>query len=113
MNDEFTRQAVVLKLRKMFEGTHFSICTVRDAITALKITVNKGQLESLALLHCVDFADMEPQMREQCFLRTMALFAEATSFNLSLIDATFGGGALAIDPEKRKAIGLLPWSRLA
>ena len=119
MNDEFTRQAVAISLRKMFEGTHFNICAVDEALAALKLHANRDQYQALRPLHCVHWRDMPAEFRDQVMQRTLALFAEAHGFDLVAIDRALGvpvtdAVSLASSgPEKRKAIGLLPFQRRA
>lgn len=111
MNDEFTRQAVAASLRKMFEGTHLNICAIDDALKALGIKPIAAQYDSLRVLHCVDWARMEPAFREQVYRRVLALFESATAFDLSAIDLALASPALPFSPEKRKVLGLLPFHR--
>lgn len=87
--DQFTRQSVALSLRKMFEGGHFSICTVDQCLKTLGITPNKAQYDALSPLHCVHFSSMDPVFREEVMIRTMALFTDGSVFDLSVIERGF------------------------
>lgn len=117
MSDQFTRQAVATSLRTMFEGSHFSICKVDAALTALKIVPIKAQYDALRVLHCVDFSTMTAAFREELILRTMALFADGSSCDLSVIERGFLGqhapdlgrvvASIASPAQKRGFLGLV------
>ena len=119
MNDEFTRQAVAQSLKKMFSGGHFNICAIDAGLKALNLTPHREQYDSLRPLHCVDWADMDPEFRQMVFKRVMALFADSTAFDLVEIDRAMGVPITAAirdasdGPEKRRAAGLLPFQRRA
>lgn len=89
MSDQFTREAVATSIRTMFEGKHFSICTIDDALKALKISPIQSQYDALRPLHCVDFSSMTPALREELLIRTMALFADGCTFDLGVIERGF------------------------
>jgi len=52
-------------LNKMIEGGHFSICTVDDILKITKGIPYREDYEALHLLHCVNFIDFTPLMREE------------------------------------------------
>lgn len=119
MSDDFTRQAIAQSLKKMFQGSHFDICTIDHALKALNLHAPPNQYAPLRALHCVHWDTMEADFRDQVFQRVMALFAEASGFNLVDIDRTLGvpiTHAIASESEpsaKRKIAGLLPFQRRA
>lgn len=66
--------AIATGLRKLFTDKHFSICQL-DALIATAEIVPDGELmRILRPLHCVDFCDMKPELREEIFGRIMAMF---------------------------------------
>ena len=65
---------VAVSLKKMFEGSHFSICTVQDCLKAVKIIADGDTMEILQPLHCVDWAKMPPELRNEVFHRIMKMF---------------------------------------
>ncbi len=74
MANEFEQQAVMLALKKMFEGSHFSICTVDDCLKITGAIPPRKEYNALRALHCVDWADMAPDFRAAVFAKTLALF---------------------------------------
>jgi hypothetical protein len=69
---EFQRRAALVALRHMFNGRYFCICTIRECAKMLGISHACGgpDWSALELLHCVDWAEMGPelaaQVRETC-----------------------------------------------
>lgn len=53
------------KLDKMFRSSFFSICEVTDTIDFLKLSVvdTRKTLQRLRMLHCMDWGDMDPNLR--------------------------------------------------
>lgn len=60
---QLTHLAVLTSLNKMMRGGHFSICTVDAAIKAVGSVPDSRAYGILRTLHCVDWADMEPELR--------------------------------------------------
>jgi hypothetical protein len=87
--DQFTREACALAIRKMFTESHFSICTVDRCLEALRITPIKAQYDALRAVHCVHYSTMTPAFREELLIRTMALFADGSTFDLGVIERGF------------------------
>ncbi len=74
MANDFEQQAVMVALKNMFEGSHFSICTVRDCLKITGAIPPQRDLDALAAIHCVNWADMAPDFRAAVFAKTLALF---------------------------------------
>lgn len=74
MVSEFEQQAVIVALKKMFEGTHFNICTVDACLTIIGAIPPRREYNALHAIHCVHWADMAPDFRAAVFAKTLALF---------------------------------------
>lgn len=61
----FERMACETALRKLLQGEHFDICTVRQILAVTKTVPPRGSLEALAPLHCVKYSDMPRELLEQ------------------------------------------------
>lgn len=92
MND-FQKQAVVLALTKMFEGTYFDICTVDRCLAITQSIPPADCYNALRALHCVDWNKMPPDFRQQVFVKTLELFTH-TGFALEqiIVKAASGKG---------------------
>lgn len=91
MNDDtFNEETVRLALRRMFNGNYFDICVVRRCLDAAGCVAPSDQLDALAPLHCVEWGDMTPAMRDQVLRRTLDLFAhprwELTELDIPLVE---------------------------
>lgn len=65
MNDaQLTHLSVLTALNKMMTGSHFSICTVDDAIKALNVVPDGQAYKILRPLHCMHWVDMPRELRE-------------------------------------------------
>lgn len=62
-DQELKLLAVQTGLKKMFEGSHFSICTLREAIKTLGTLPDADALKILEPLHCVNWSDMPAALR--------------------------------------------------
>jgi len=52
-------------LNKMFRSSHFSICTLREVAEMLGIHPEREAYKMLHPLHCVNWADMPRELRDQ------------------------------------------------
>jgi len=86
--DEFHRQAAITALRVMFEGSHFSICTVDKCMKLSGCIANPKDYQALHALHCVDFAEMTQELRQMVLAKTMQIF-ENPKFDIGVISALF------------------------
>lgn len=59
----FEIEAIKAALQKMWDGGHFSICTIDQILTVTKGIPNRADYDALRLLHCVNFRDMTPALR--------------------------------------------------
>jgi hypothetical protein len=86
-NNKFRMKVIELSLRDMFSpDKFFSICTIDKIIEATGVCVNRDEYNFLNMLHCVHWADMEPEMRKEVFARTIKLFEDGTVFDFNRID---------------------------
>lgn len=64
-DDELKLLAVSTSLKKMFAGSHFSICTLDEAIKTLGCIADADAYRILRALHCVDWKDMPTALRNE------------------------------------------------
>jgi hypothetical protein len=62
-DQELKLLSVQAALKKMFESSHFSICTLREAITTMGSLPDVEAMKILTPLHCVDWSNMPPALR--------------------------------------------------
>lgn len=72
--DDFAVQAVAVSLLHMFKGSHFSICTLDNALSVLG-RPQGADYGALRALHCVHWSDMPPGMPAQVRERVMAMLS--------------------------------------
>ena len=93
---EFQRMAAITVLKQMFAGGHFSICTVDKVIQITGcIPPDPKDYQALSALHCVDWADMSQDLRNQVMLKTLQIF-EQPGFDLELIDKVINNANSAL-----------------
>lgn len=92
MIDEFQKQAVLLGLKRMFDGPRFDICVVRHALTIIGTYLDKKDEAAMSALHCIDFKDMSPDLRKMLFVKVMEVLSAEPSFNTELISSALDGG---------------------
>lgn len=76
-------EVVKLALNKMVEGGHFNICVVDEILKITKGIPFREDYDTLRLLHCVNFKDFSPTMR-QAFPQLLQRVIESTSMELSI-----------------------------
>lgn len=64
---QFKNMAVALALKKMFEDSHFSICTVDQLCKVTGTRIDADVYNSLHLLHCVHWNQMPREMRQAVY----------------------------------------------
>lgn len=74
---EFEKQAVVIALKKMFQGSHFDICTVDNCLKITGAIAPTADYNALRALHCVHWSDMPDGFRAQVFVKTLELFTHS------------------------------------
>lgn len=82
---ELTSDSIELKiakaaLKKMFNGQRYSICPVDDVIKMLGIHVNTSLYYKLRCLHCIDFWEMDDELKLFSFNGTLELLWSWTVF---------------------------------
>lgn len=61
-----TRQLVVMQaVEHLFKARHFSICQIDKVLELTGATRRSEAYGQLSALHCVDYADMAPELRER------------------------------------------------
>lgn len=91
MIDEFHKQAALLGLKKMFEGKHFDICKVKEALTIAGCHMNIKDEAAMRALHCIDFADMTPDLRKMLFAKVMEVLSGEQLFDIELLSSGLDG----------------------
>lgn len=63
--NDLRKLAAMTSLNKLMKQRHFDICTIRDVGDLLGIPVrNTEEYKILETLHCVDYSEMPPQLRD-------------------------------------------------
>ena len=88
--DNFQKQAITIALREMFEGSHFSICTVDQCIKVAGVIPPAADYAALSALHCVHWNKMPADFRQQVFVKTLELFTHAGFPLEQIMEATAG-----------------------
>jgi hypothetical protein len=52
-------------LSGLFRKHHFDICTVRELCELLDLSTNTPAFQALRTLHCMEYRDMDPALRER------------------------------------------------
>lgn len=63
--DQTKRMVAVAALNKLFTSNHFSICTLDDVIDVVGARPAGESYKLLRALHCIDYAKMEPELRDR------------------------------------------------
>ncbi|OGT03321.1 MAG: hypothetical protein A2143_08115 [Gallionellales bacterium RBG_16_57_15] len=87
MIEQFHKQAILLALKKMMEGKHFNICTLDQAMEITGVRLNSKDSAALRALHCIDWADMSPELRRMVFAKIMEVLQHEPEFNMELLEA--------------------------
>lgn len=62
---------------RMFKGERFSICTVREVCEVIGAKPSGPAFAMLQAMHCVNFCDMHPQIRENIPALMREVFTQA------------------------------------
>lgn len=81
---EFEKQSITMALKKMFQGSYFDICVVDKCLKIASAIPPSADYNALAALHCVQWADMSQDFRQQVFVKTLEMFSH-TGFPLEQI----------------------------
>ena len=84
-SDTFQAEGLRLGLRKLFQSSHFSICTLESLCRNAGVHIPVDLDKVLHSIHCVDWGEMDREFREKVFKRILCLFAGPT-FALGAID---------------------------
>jgi len=97
--NEFEKEAVITALKKMFQGSHFNICTF-DKCTEITGAIPTGRdYRALSALHCVDWKDMSPNLREEVYQKTIGTF-QLIGFDLPVLDMIFSESSKTFEVKK-------------
>lgn len=89
--NEFHKKAAITSLKKMFEGRHFSICTIDTLCKLTGCIPDAKDYQALSALHCVNWSDMDSELREMVMLKVAQIF-EKPGFDMQIL-----GGLLQRD----------------
>lgn len=64
-------------LRHLFKRDYFDICQLESCVKAASIVPDGETMRLLRPLHCMDYADMKPELRELVFVKVMNMFKVA------------------------------------
>ena len=76
MKSEFNPQLTALKLalKRMFQSSHFSICTIDSCLKLTGAIPNKEVYKIMHTVHCVDFKEMDADFRQWIFEQSILMF---------------------------------------
>lgn len=86
--NEFHTAAAKAALKKMFEDTHFSICTIDKLLKLTGCIPDKKDYQALNALHCVHYSDMDKDLRQMVYLKSLQMF-DNEGFDTDLIGGLF------------------------
>ena len=98
--NKFQEEAILTVLKKMFNESHFNICTVDKCLEITKAIPNKVDYDTLSLLHCVNWNEMSQELRDQVFEKTLALIADGNGFNLDNLTIRLKDRIIDVIPQK-------------
>lgn len=94
--DAFHKAAVTTALKEMFNGNYFSISTVDKCIKITGCIPNKKDYQALSALHCVDWSDMDKELRQLVFVKTMEIF-DNPGFDIELLGQVMKNDSLLLN----------------
>lgn len=65
MSNDTKAMIAIAALNKMFEGSHFSICTIDNVAKMLGVRPPKDAYDQLHALHCVHWNEMPRELRDR------------------------------------------------
>lgn len=122
-------EASIIALNKMMRGGHFSICAVTHVADIHGIKTDGPAFTILRALHCVDFKDMTPDVRnaipeliKECLLNKTDVYQfdmptpapQVMERSITVIDVSFTEVSEPEPEPPQKKGGFrfrLPWSR--
>lgn len=92
---EFQSAAISASLQKMFRGSYFDFCTVRDIAKLLdrSYVTDTPEGQALRLLHCVSWSNMSAKLRDDVVTNTLQLLG----LNMATVDE--------VEPEPARKSG--------
>ncbi len=79
------QEACKVALKKMFEGSHFDICTILNLAKLTNTIADRETMATLQAIHCCNWTDMTPEFRNWVFETVLTMFS-SNGFNLNKID---------------------------
>ena len=67
-------QATLSWLKKEFSGSHFSVCELERLERMNGVRISQEHRDFMGTLHCINFADMVPEVREYLFATLVNYF---------------------------------------
>ena len=102
--DDFTKEVVLTAMKKMFQGSHFSICDIDKCLKLTGSIPNGQDYNALDALHCVYWKDMSPDLRKAVLDKTITMFS-CEGFDLSSLEMMFNEDKKIFElkqPKKKK-----------
>lgn len=111
---EFENDVVRIALKKLFDSRSFSICTLDQIGTMIgKNPETHSNYKFLLALHCVPFADMTQDVRDELPARVMeCLRPDSINFEAMALALTREGRDLPpIEDAPTSNVSRLPWRK--
>ena len=87
--NEFQIMAAKTALKNMFENkSYFNICTVKKVMKITGCIPDRKDMQALEALHCVDWIDMDAELRSMVMLKTARIF-EQPGFDMGVLEDVF------------------------
>jgi len=83
--DSFQQQAATVAVKKMFQGSYFSICDLDALITLIGCILPTKDYQALKCLHCVQWSDMPPELRNVVMERVVGIL-QSSGFDTEVLD---------------------------
>jgi hypothetical protein len=115
----FTRSAVALGLRQLFEKPNFFISDLDTLMKLAGVHMPSAQYDALRVLHCMKWGDMPHHVRQGVMDQVVELFGSGPTFDLTELDKVAGFSVsddiqpsertitFTVPPQKKKLFGLL------
>lgn len=82
------QQAIKSALKKMFQGYHFDICTIRNLLDMTGSIPNPEVYRIMQTQHCVNYSEMDKELRDYLYKESIKMFIP-NGFDLNILDAVF------------------------
>lgn len=100
----FQTAAAKTALKHMFEKDYYDICTVDKLIKMTGCHPDRKDYQALNALHCVHFNEMDSDLRQMVYLKTIQIF-DTEGFDTDLIGGLFND-TKQLNRETRNCLGL-------